>query len=212
MDDGMYVKICGLRTAEHTQAAVGAGAEAVGVVMSRTSSRHATDEEALAVIRAARGAVDTVLVVNDMPASEAARTARRLGFDVVQLHGPAYDETGFAAARAVVPRVWRATSLAEGPSLEVGAWGEELLLLDAPRPGSGETWDLSGLAARTPQGRWLVAGGLSPANVGEVVRTVRPWGVDVSSGVEASPGEKSSDLIRDFVAAARAAGGVPGYD
>lgn len=200
----MYVKICGLRTAEHARVAIEAGARAVGVVMNRTSSRRATSDQALAVIEAARGSADTVLVVNDMPADEAARTARRLGFDVLQLHGKAYDEADFAAARAIVPRVWRATSLDLDPPLDVGAWGEELLLLDAPRPGSGETWDLAELADRAPAGSWLLAGGLSTSNVAGAVAAVRPWGVDVSSGVEVAPGEKSSALIRAFVAAALA--------
>ncbi|SKB09883.1 phosphoribosylanthranilate isomerase [Aeromicrobium choanae] len=198
----MYVKICGLRTADHAQTAIEAGAHAVGVVMNRTSARRASDDEARAVIEASRGSADTVLVVNDMPAEHAARTARRLGFDVLQLHGRAYGEQDFAAALEVVPRVWRATSLDLDPPLEVGAWGEEVLLLDAPKPGSGERWDLSDLADRAPDGTWMVAGGLSPANVREAVDAVRPWGVDVSSGVETAPGEKSSELIRAFVEAA----------
>ncbi|WP_313407911.1 phosphoribosylanthranilate isomerase [Aeromicrobium sp.] len=198
----MYVKICGLRTAEHATVAVQSGAHAVGVVMNRTSSRRASQDEARAVVEAATGRADTVLVVNDMPAAEAARTADRLGFDVLQLHGKNYSRTDFDDALRIVPRVWRATSLDLDPPLEVGAWGEEVLLLDAPKPGSGERWDLSELADRAPDGRWLVAGGLSPENVAEAGRAVRPWGVDVSSGVEVAPGEKSSDLIRAFVAAA----------
>ena len=199
------MKICGLRTAEHADAAIEAGADAVGVVMNRTSSRRATDAEALSVTRAAQGTVDSVLVVNDLPAAAAAETAVRLGFDVLQLHGRAYGREDFAAALAIVPRVWRATSLDLDPPLEVGAWGEELLLLDAPKPGSGERWELSELADRAPDGRWLVAGGLAPATVAEAVTAVRPWGVDVSSGVEVAPGEKSAELIRAFVSAARAA-------
>ncbi|QCX27850.1 phosphoribosylanthranilate isomerase [Nocardioides jishulii] len=198
----MYVKICGLRTAEHARVALDAGADAVGVVMNATSSRRATEDEARAVVAAVTGRADAVLVVNDMPAVEAAEIASRLGFDVLQLHGPAYGEADFAAALAIVPRVWRATSLDEDPSLEVGAYGEELLLIDAPRPGSGERWDLSELVDRAPEGKWLVAGGLAPTNVAEAIRTVRPWGVDVSSGVEVAPGEKGVELIRDFVARA----------
>ncbi|WP_110240062.1 phosphoribosylanthranilate isomerase [Nocardioides gilvus] len=198
----MYVKICGLRTADHARAAVDAGARAVGVVMNRNSARRASEAEALAVVEAVGEDADVVLVVNDMPAVEAARTARRLGFDVLQLHGGAYAESDFEAARAVIARVWRATSLDLDPPLEVGAWGEELLLLDAPRPGSGERWELGDPADRAPTGQWLLAGGLDPSNVAEVVARVRPWGVDVSSGVETAPGEKSVDLIRDFVAAA----------
>lgn len=195
----MYVKICGLRTAEHARVAVEAGASAVGVVMNRTSSRRATDDEARAVVEAVAGRADVVLVVNDMDARDAAETACGLGFDVVQLHGPAYTDADFAAAREVLPRVWRATSLDVDPPLDVGACGEEVLLLDAPRPGSGERWDLSALAESAPQGRWMVAGGLAPDNVVAAVHAVRPWGVDVSSGVEVAPGEKDSALVREFV-------------
>lgn len=198
----MYVKICGLRTADHAKAAVDAGAGAVGVVMNRTSSRRATEAEAASVVEAVAGRADTVLVVNDMSALEAAQTARRLGFDVLQLHGGAYEEADFAAARAVIGRVWRATSLDLDPPLEVGAWGEEVLLLDAPTPGSGERWEWADLADRTPAGRWLIAGGLDPTNVAYVVAQSSPWGVDVSSGVETAPGEKSTELIRAFVTAA----------
>lgn len=200
----MYVKICGLRDPEHARVAVEAGAHAVGVVMNRTSSRRATDDEATEVIAAADGRADTVLVVNDMPASEAAATARRLGFDVLQLHGAAYGPDDFAAALDVMPRVWRATSLDLDPSLQAGAWGEEMLLLDSPKPGSGDRWDLSSLAAAAPEGKWLLAGGLSPDNVADAVRSARPWGVDVSSGVEVAPGIKDADLIVTFIQAALA--------
>lgn len=198
----MYVKICGLRTADHARAAVDAGARAVGVVINRNSSRRATEAEAVSVVEAVAGRADAVLVVNDMDAVEAAETAVRLGFDVLQLHGRAYGESDFTAARAVIGRVWRATSLDADPSLDVGAWGEEVLLLDAPEPGSGERWNWTDLADRAPTGHWLVAGGLDPTNVAEAVALTRPWGVDVSSGVETEPGEKSTQLIRDFVAAA----------
>ncbi|MCL3819305.1 phosphoribosylanthranilate isomerase [Aeromicrobium wangtongii] len=198
----MYVKICGLREAVHVDVAVDAGASAVGVVMNRTSSRRATDDEAAAVVDAAAGRVDTVLVVNDMPAADAAVTARRLGFDVLQLHGSAYGPAEFAAALAVVPRVWRATSLTPATSLDVGALGEELLLLDSPRPGSGEQWDSSVLATGAPLGQWLLAGGLAPDNVADAVRSVQPWGVDVSSGVESAPGRKEAALVSAFVRAA----------
>lgn len=198
------MKICGLRTAEHARVAIDAGADAVGVVMNATSARRATEDEARAVVDEARGHVTSVLVVNDMPAVLAAETALRLGFDVVQLHGKAYAQADFAAACEALPRVWRATSLDLDPPLELGAWGEEVLLLDAPKPGSGERWDLSALADRAPDGHWLVAGGLTPGNVAQAVAAVSPWGVDVSSGVEVAPGEKSSDLIVAFIRAARA--------
>ncbi|MGW5569600.1 phosphoribosylanthranilate isomerase [Nocardia thailandica] len=200
----MYVKVCGLDTVAAAEVAVAAGADAVGVVMSRTSPRRRTFAEAAPIVAAVRDRVDTVLVVNDTPAAEAAEIAGRLGVAVLQLHGP-YTRADFAAARAIFPRLWRATSLAEDPDLTVGAWDEELILLDAPRPGSGERWDLSALRARRPVGNWLLAGGLNPGNVAEAVAAADPWGVDVSSGVESAPGVKDHDRVRAFLDAARGA-------
>lgn len=207
----MLVKICGLDTVANVRAAVAAGADAVGVVMSPGSPRDRTAEEASALLAAAAEAaaeegrdVATVLVVSTMPAAEAARTAVAVGASVLQLHGR-YDADDVAAARAVGPRVWRATSLRDEPSPRVGALGEDVLLLDAPVPGSGERWDTTGLAALGLDGPWLLAGGLSPANVADAVREVRPGGVDVSSGVESARGVKDPDLVRAFVARARAA-------
>lgn len=208
----MYVKICGLRDPAHAALAADLGANAVGVVMSLRSSRHATADEARAVISAARAVrpdVDAVLVVNTIGAEEAAALAHELGFDVLQLHGN-YAAEDVAAARASLPRVWRATSLAHFPELRAGELGEERLLLDGAVPGSGATWDLTPLGAdaelRARIGNeWLLAGGLDPENVAQAITLARPGGVDVSSGVERSPGQKDPDLISKFIGAARAA-------
>nr|WP_174267527.1 phosphoribosylanthranilate isomerase [Nocardioides zeae] len=207
----VLVKICGLDTVANVRAAVAAGADAVGVVMSPGSPRDRTADEATTLLAAAAEAaaeegrdVATVLVVSTMPAVEAARTAVAVGASVLQLHGR-YGAEDVAAARAVGPRVWRATSLRDDPSPRVGALGEEVLLLDAPVPGSGERWDTTGVAALGLEGTWLLAGGLSPANVAAAVREVRPGGVDVSSGVEAARGVKDPGLVRAFVARAKGA-------
>lgn len=198
----MYAKVCGLTAVDDVAVAVDAGADAIGVVINRTSPRAVEPELARRIVAAAPAGIDTVLVVNDLPAEQAARLALDLGFDVLQLHGPGYGPADFAAAVAVLPRVWRATSLQHDPDLTVGAYGEEVLLLDAPRPGSGERWDLSALADRAPEGRWMLAGGLRPDTVADAIDRARPWGVDVSSGVEASPGVKDHALIRRFLACA----------
>jgi phosphoribosylanthranilate isomerase len=89
---------------------------------------------------------------------------------------------------------------------EIEDWGEDLLLIDAAVPGSGETWDYAAMAEVPElQGRkWLLAGGLTPANVAESSVVANAWGVDVSSGVEASRGVKDLAKIRDFVHAAKA--------
>lgn len=195
----MLAKVCGLTAVDDVAVAVGAGADAIGVVINRTSPRAVDADLASRIVAAAAGEVDTVLVVNDMPAAQAARLAQRIGVSVLQLHGT-YTPADFAEATALFPRVWRATSLAHAPDLRVGAYGEEALLLDAPRPGSGEQWDLTSLSDRGPDGHWILAGGLRPDNVAAAITRARPWGVDVSSGVESAPGVKDHGLIRDFLA------------
>lgn len=205
MVETMYVKVCGLKSAEAARVAIESGADAIGVVHAQGSPRHLEPDAARAVIDAARDAVDTVLVVATVPVAEAVALALELGVAVLQLHGN-YTAADFALASSTFPRVWRATSLTKHPDLHVGAQGEELILLDAPRAGGGETWDLGALAGSRPDGKWLLAGGLTPGNVEEAITIARPWGVDVSSGVESAPGEKDLELIRQFVARARGVG------
>nr|WP_245569775.1 phosphoribosylanthranilate isomerase [Gordonia shandongensis] len=207
----VYVKVCGLTSVDAVEAAVRSGADAIGVVMNRSSPRALSADAARGIVAAARdlaadGPLDIVLVVNDMDAEQAARTAHRLGFTVLQLHGGRYGADDFARAGRIVPRLWRATSLADDPPLDVGAYGEERLLLDAPRPGSGRRWDLADLTDREVGGQWLLAGGLDPDNVAEAIALAQPWGVDVSSGVESAPGVKDLEAVARFVRAARSAG------
>lgn len=196
----MFVKICGLKTPGDVEAARNAGADAIGVVFSARSPRAVTADQAREVVEAATGLV-RVVVTNDLPIDEAIRVTRDLGAEVLQLHD--YDESDVRRAVADVPQVWRATSVARGP-LEVGAHGEAVLLLDSSTPGSGATWDLE-LLGEPPAGRWMLAGGLNPENVAAAIAAARPWGVDVSSGVEAERGVKDHDRIAEFVTAARAA-------
>lgn len=195
--------MCGLKTEDDVAVACAAGADAIGFVHS-TSSVRSLPVERIAELAPLATGVATVLVVNDLPVEQAVEAGRRAGVDVVQLHGPKYGRREVEYAVREGLRVWRATSVAHEDELRVGAWGEEALLLDSPVPGSGEVWDLASLSTR-PEGRWLLAGGLNPTNVADAIAAVRPWGVDVSSGVEATRGVKNHDLVREFVAVARAA-------
>lgn len=200
---GVYVKVCGLRTVEDLEAAVDAGADAVGLVMAEGSPRTLPLDLVAELAGRAPDTIDTVLVVRDLSIDDAVLAVVHTGVKVLQLHGPTYTATDFARAVGLV-RVWRATSLAHDPDLTVGAFGEEALLLDSPIAGSGATWDTDALTP--PSGRWLLAGGLAPDNVASAIAAVHPWGVDVSSGVESEPGVKDHRKIRDFLAAARRAG------
>ncbi len=199
----MYVKICGLTSPEAAVDVVDAGADAIGMVFSPTSSRNIDVDVARSICSSVGDRADRVIVVNRMPATDAAELALAVGADVVQLHGSAYDRAEVAAARAVLSRVWQASSWAHFDGREVGSWGEEALLLDAPDPGSGVSWDLSPLRDGAPRGRWLLAGGLFPDTVAAAVAAARPFGVDVSSGVESAPGVKDPERVRAFIAAAR---------
>lgn len=194
----MLVKICGLRTPADVEAARAAGADAIGVVMSAKSPRNLSLSEAIPVVRASETML-SVLVVNDLSIAEAVANAKSLGVDVLQLHD--YTEADTRRALDAVSQVWRATSISRGPTI-VGAYGEQVLLLDSHTPGSGKPWDLS-LLTDPPVGNWMLAGGLTPDNVAEAIRTVQPWGVDVSSGIESAPGVKDHELMRRFVTSAR---------
>ncbi|MFD3563981.1 phosphoribosylanthranilate isomerase [Streptomyces sp. NPDC058686] len=201
----MYVKICGLRTAETLDAAVGAGADAVGFVFAPGSPRLIDAESARALAERVPAGVETVGVFRRQPVEEVLATASAVGLTTVQLHGDESDgdferlrASGFRTIRAMA----RDTYLAR-PSTETDP--ADRLLIDAPLPGGGTRFDTDVLRARPPRGFWLLAGGLDPANVAEAVRSAHPDGVDVSSGVESSRGVKSADLIRRFVEAARKA-------
>jgi len=208
---GTRVKICGLRRPDDARAAVRAGADAVGVVFAE-SPRRATPEEAAAVAGAAREEaarlgreVEVWGVFVNESAERIAELARSVPLDVAQLHG---DETE-DVARALLPlravKAVRVRGPEALPEIErLAAQGAfEAVLLDAyderARGGTGKTvdWGVAYDAARSA--RVVLAGGLTPANVAEAVRKVRPWMVDASSGVERSPGEKDPEAIEAFV-------------
>ncbi|NIH79811.1 phosphoribosylanthranilate isomerase [Amycolatopsis viridis] len=195
----MFVKICGLRTEADVECAVGAGADAVGFVLT-PSPRQVTVAEAARLVAGVPPEVLGVGVFLGMPVADVRDIAVRTGLGAVQLHGRGYRAEDFAALTDLGLRLVRATSTSGSP-VEVGAFGEDMLILDSPRAGSGEQWDWEALRGQT--GQWLLAGGLRPGNVADAVRTVRPWGVDVSSGVESARGTKDHGLIREFLAAAR---------
>ncbi|WP_405583453.1 phosphoribosylanthranilate isomerase [Streptomyces sp. NBC_01190] len=205
----MFVKICGLRTPADVAAAVGAGADAVGFVLT-DSPRQVTPAEVGRLVEAVPPGVLTVAVFGAEPLERVRREARAAGVRAVQLHGD-HPPEAFAALRGTDPDdtglvLVRATSAASAGAGPTGGHGEDLLILDAPKPGSGESWDWSALGTSAPGGHWMLAGGLAPHNVADAIAAARPWGVDVSSGVESRRGVKDHGLIADFVARAKAAG------
>lgn len=194
------VKICGLTCADDVAAAVEAGADAVGFVFA-ASPRQVDAETARALIRALPPFVVAVGVFADEDPAVVDRTAERAGVDLVQLHGDEPPEHAARIRRPVLKR-FRAGADLDRDALrrELARWPGPGFLLD-PGRGAGRTfpWER---AAGLP-GRLVLAGGLTPDNVGRAVRAARPWAVDVCSGVESRPGRKSpAELVR-FVRAVR---------
>ncbi|XVV07454.1 phosphoribosylanthranilate isomerase [Actinosynnema sp. CA-248983] len=186
----MYVKLCGLRTPSDVATAVDAGADAVGFVLT-ASPRQVDADTARALVREVPPTVLSVGVFRGVEAAEVARLAAAAGVGAVQLHGD-YPRSAFDEVSALGVPLIRAVSLTPATDVRVGAYGEDMLLLDSPDAGSGHRWDLTTLDGARPDGRWLLAGGLDPDNVAEAISQARPWGVDVSSGVESSRGSRTT--------------------
>lgn len=204
-----WVKICGLSTPETVDAAVEAGADAVGFVFAAGSPRTIDPETARGLVARVPAGVETVGVFRGQGIETVLESARASSVSTVQLHGdetPADVATAHAAGFRVIRAVSAAVYAAEPEEARV-AFREDALLLDAIDPGAGATFDVGPLLSAPPAWEWLLAGGLTPDNVAELLAGLRPLGavgVDVSSGVESSRGVKSVDLIRAFVEAARA--------
>lgn len=206
------VKICGMRTAEHALAAAATRADMLGFILA-PSRRQITPAEARAIgqaVRAAHGeqAPQLVGVVVNETAARIRAIAAECALDAVQLSG---DEPPALAGELADMTLIKAIRF-DGSAAEQGwlaeSWPHVRLLVDAHTPGTyggaGVMADWEQSAALAKQRPILLAGGLSPDNVGLAIAHVRPWGVDVSSGVETA-GVKDSAKIRAFVAAARAA-------
>jgi phosphoribosylanthranilate isomerase len=200
----MFVKVCGLSTPESVRVAVEAGADAVGFVLT-ASPRVVSPSQAAALLAEVPERVSPIGVFRDEPAADAVAIARAAGLEWIQLHGRRSRADVVTVHDAGMKLVRAVTMGATAEELE--DWGEDLLLIDAAVPGSGEAWDY-GSVAELPvlQGRkWLLAGGLDAANVAQASTAAHAWGVDVSSGVEASRGVKDLAKVSAFVHAAKGA-------
>jgi phosphoribosylanthranilate isomerase len=205
----VLVKICGVRRAEDVDAAVAAGADAVGFNFWPGSRRFVAPSEAAPLVRRLPPHVAAVGVMVNPTRAEIGEAVRASGVAAVQLHG---DEPPDLCRDLPVPAVkaLRVASSADlAPAAAFAAAGVSTFLLDAPSAGfggAGATFDWSLARGAVLAGlRIVLAGGLGPANVAAAVRAVWPWAVDVASGVESSPGVKHPLLVRAFVAAARTA-------
>ncbi|PZN13222.1 MAG: phosphoribosylanthranilate isomerase [Bacillota bacterium] len=213
----LWVKICGIRDEEAALAALEAGADAIGFVFAESPRRvdPATTGRIAATLRARAAAAGLPIpalvgVFVNAPVERVLATARAAGLTHVQLHGDEGD-TDVQALQASGLSVIKAVGVAPGTPLPPNALSTpaDLVLLDRCEPGrrggTGRTADWVVAAAVAQRRPVILAGGLRPDNVAEAVRAVRPWGVDISSGVERARGVKDPHLIARFVRAARLA-------
>jgi phosphoribosylanthranilate isomerase len=207
----LFVKICGTTSEDDALLAVALGADAVGFIFA-PSRRQIAPQIAADIVKRLPPEIITVGVFRDEAPQRVVDLAQLAGVRAVQLHG----HENAAESRWVRERVSltiRAFAAADPAVAKAADYGADIIMLDAPSPGSGQVFDWR-LATRVPAGqRLMIAGGLSADNVGQAIARVRPWGVDVASGVERSPGHKDPVKLRAFIAAARrAAAGISPKD
>jgi len=203
MTPGVLIKVCGITRLEDALHAVREGATALGFVFWPNSPRAISPERAREIIAALPDGTTTVGVFVNESAEQVREVVAMTGVKAVQLHG---DEAAGDFDGLDVPLL-RSATLDDLAETSYGWPAETTFLVDASdrvrRGGTGRAidWDRAAVAAR--QHRLVLAGGLTPLNVEEAIRTVRPFGVDVSSGVESAPGIKDFEKVSAFLANAR---------
>lgn len=195
------IKFCGITSVEDARSAVSAGADAIGLVFHPDSPRHVSPAQACAIAAAVPALVSVVgLFVN--PTSEQVREVlQQVRIDLLQFHGDEGQDfcAGFGRpwmkALRVKPEMDVTGTIANYPKATA-------VLLDAWHPqvagGSGEGFDWNLIEASLPRERLVLAGGLDADNVADAITSVRPFAVDVSSGIEEAPGKKSAALMQSF--------------
>ncbi len=207
----IQVKICGLTSAEAADAALSAGVDYAGLVFHSGSPRNLAPDQAASLAARLRGRTRIVVLLADAKDDAIAGAIAAAAPDFLQLHGKETpDRVGEIRARFGKP-VIKVIPVADASDVaSAAAYEADMLMFDAKAPesasrpgGHGAAFDWQLLRGRSFPRPWLLAGGLNAENVARAIRACDAPGVDVSSGVETSPGVKSPEMIRDFVAKAR---------
>ena len=198
------VKICGITRPEDAELAVSLGAWALGFIHWEGSVRACDPAVAAGLSRSLRRKAHTVAVFVEPTLDEVAATVDAGAYSHVQLHGDAGPQFCAEVARRTGARVIRAANISSGQDVQrLDVFRSvDLHLLDGRRPGGGETWDWALAAARRTKVPLVLSGGLTAENVAAGIAAVRPYAVDVASGVEAEPGIKDEAKLEAFFAAA----------
>lgn len=203
----MRVKICGITQIEQGRKIAALGANSLGFICVERSPRYVTPEQIKAIVEGLPPQVDKIGVFANSPLTEIITTVREANLTAIQLHGAETPEFCFQLRRAIAPKVEliKAFRLKSPESLaETTAYLDcvDTLLLDAYHPqmlgGTGKTLNWHDLAQFKPNLPWMLAGGLTPDNVIDALSRLKPDGIDLSSGVERSPGDKDLDKVKQL--------------
>jgi phosphoribosylanthranilate isomerase len=202
-NEDLFVKICGVTTEGDALLCVSFGADAVGFIFA-PSVRQVSVQTAGDIAKRLPPEILTVGVFRDEAPQRVVEMVRQAGLGAAQLHGhESSQETAWVRAR--LPMVIKAFPAGDRTISRFADFGADYILVDGDNPGSGEVFDWRLAEGVANPNRLIVSGGLRPDNVAQAVAHLRPAGVDVASGVEASPGRKDPLKVRDFIVNARAA-------
>lgn len=196
-----FVKICGITNVDDAKTVAGAGASALGLIFAE-STRRVTLAQAHDVLEATKGKLLRCAVFRENDDNFIFGTLRELDVEMVQIHGGVKDEV-LSRLHAQHLIVIKALNIDDREFSEFDETKVSAVLIDGPRPGSGKTHSWDRLATRSFRVPMIVAGGLTPENVGEAITATNAWGVDCASGVETKPGHKDHELVNRFVVNAR---------
>lgn len=206
MNGDTFIKICGITNEADALTAIGLGADAIGVIFA-PSPRQVSLSTAKDIVRRLPHDCWSVGVFRDESPLRVVDMANEVGLKAVQLHGHETPEAvAFIAQRVNV--VIKAISINMISEEQIKAYEAELLLVDGPNPGSGQVYDWSQAMSHVDPDRMILSGGLDPGNVAAAVANIRPFGVDVATGVEMAPGVKDPRKVMAFINAVREAEAV----
>jgi phosphoribosylanthranilate isomerase len=199
------IKICGITRVQDAELAVSLGAWAIGLILWPPSPRHCRRAAAVQIAAAVRRRTEVAGVFVNPTLEQVARAAEEIGLDVVQLHGEEGPAFCAEVARRTGAKVIKAARVRSGGDIQaLEPYHTDFHLLDGP--GGGRTFDWELARRRHARVPLILSGALSADNVAAAIAAVRPFAVDVASGVESAPGIKDPDALAAFAAAVAQAG------
>ena len=198
----MFVKICGITRLQDALCAVEHGADAIGFIFAESKRKVSVSTVSEIVEQLPKNFL-TIGVFRDQNPQQIIETINEAGLVGAQLHGQESVQE-VAEVASVIKFIVKSVVAGSVDAKNADQFATEMIMVDSANPGSGTNYDLNLLRELPPSVRLILSGGLTVSNVVSSIRTASPWGVDVSSGVESTPGIKDYSKIRDFIANARA--------